>query len=332
MVYQSQNELQQRAELYIAALQAVQIEANIVPDSARDYLLKVAIHRNGQAYGLVSLHHSPKKNSFKITVNEIRNPAIAAELQGCWQPTISSDQSPPTDQPLREGWAVYVDGSFITERIGYGAVILQNGILAHELSGSVDDSTLQSMHQVAGELTATIEALTWCSANGVTEIIIYYDYTGIEAWATGAWKANFPFTQQYAALVNERAQAIAIHWQKVISHTGNQWNDHADALAKRAALAANLPVDTTSTTSEQSTPTSDRQNLQPTGVFALIEDRYQRLSPYREDAIDFSDLAHALQQVYVTLHVTMPDFSAMRYNFDGLESAYIALKQGYSDG
>jgi hypothetical protein len=63
---------------------------------------------------------------------------------------------------------------------------------------------------------------------------LFYDYKGIEKWATGEWRAKKPVTQAYAQESSE--WSIVIHWHKVESHTGNRWNDYADQLAKRGAM------------------------------------------------------------------------------------------------
>jgi viroplasmin and RNaseH domain-containing protein len=132
-----------------------------------------------------------------------------------------------------------VDGSHINGATGYGAVILKDGEVIEELSGAVTDSSLAETRQVAGELRAVEEALSWCKRNGVNEVSIFYDYDGIEKWATGAWKTNQALTQGYARAVG--SSPIRIRWRKVTSHTGDRWNDRADLLAKRGAGTA-LPA------------------------------------------------------------------------------------------
>jgi ribonuclease HI len=131
------------------------------------------------------------------------------------------------------GYEIYVDGSFINGATGYGVVILKDGVVIEELSGAVVNYSVNDTRQVAGELFAVEEALRWCEKNSVKDVAIYYDYLGIERWATGAWKANQAMTQDYAKFV--RASGIRIRWHKVSSHTGNRWNDRADQLAKNGA-------------------------------------------------------------------------------------------------
>ncbi len=57
---------------------------------------------------------------------------------------------------------------------------------------------------------------------------------GIEQWATGMWKANKPGSQDYIAQFKELAPQIAVHFQKEKAHTGVEYNEMADQLAKRA--------------------------------------------------------------------------------------------------
>jgi len=133
---------------------------------------------------------------------------------------------------------IYVDGSFINGATGYGVVVLKNGKVVAELSGSVPELVVDGSRQVAGELVAVKEALKWCQQRSISEVWIYYDYYGIEKWATRQWKANLPLTIEYARCVGECP--IQIHWHKVSSHSGNRWNDRADVLAKQGAAAQQL--------------------------------------------------------------------------------------------
>jgi len=133
----------------------------------------------------------------------------------------------------KDKYEIYVDGSYISGATGYGAVVLKNGDVLDELSGPVDASEVSGTRQVAGELVAVKEALNWCRENSVDEVSIYFDYLGIEKWATGQWKTNQPLTREYARFVI--GCPIKIRWHKVNSHTGDRWNDRADALAKKGA-------------------------------------------------------------------------------------------------
>jgi len=130
-------------------------------------------------------------------------------------------------------YEIYVDGSHISGATGYGAVIIKNGRVVEELCGPVDSIEVANTRQVAGELIAVKEALKWCIEHSINEVSIYFDYLGIEKWATGQWKTNQPLTKEYARFVRECP--IKIHWHKVNSHSGDRWNDRADELAKKGA-------------------------------------------------------------------------------------------------
>jgi ribonuclease HI len=130
-------------------------------------------------------------------------------------------------------YKVYVDGSYFNGKVGYGAIVLENDQLIKEFCGFVPSERVENTRQVAGELFAVGLALRWCKEKNITRLALYYDYLGIEKWATGEWKANISLTQRYARFIKE----IAIHitWEKVNSHTGNYWNEYVDALAKKGA-------------------------------------------------------------------------------------------------
>lgn len=131
---------------------------------------------------------------------------------------------------MKETYHIYVDGSNLGGATGYGVVILKDGELIEELSGSVPDALTQGTRQIAGELFAVERAIMWCQENGIREVSIFYDCEGIEKWASGEWKTNHPLTRRYAELV--RNSGILIHWHKVNSHTKDCWNERADELAK----------------------------------------------------------------------------------------------------
>lgn len=130
-------------------------------------------------------------------------------------------------------YRAYVDGSWIDGRIGYGAVVLHGEAPVMEFSGAVPTDYAAGTRQVAGELVAAGKVIAWCKANGIREIEVYHDYIGVAAWPEGTWKANQPLTQRYAKFVRE--SNVRVHFIKVKAHSGDRWNDYADALAKRGA-------------------------------------------------------------------------------------------------
>ncbi|HVG20310.1 MAG TPA: RNase H family protein, partial [Blastocatellia bacterium] len=232
MVYKFEDKLRRRARQFIERMRVAGIEAAIVGDSFRDYAVKVAISSGGRDLGKATIYYSPKSDSFSLKTQELKDKSVAPKLEECWRTEGSPVDSPPEDDS-RRGHEIYVDGSYLNGATGYGVVILKDGKVVEELFGPVVDYSASDTRQVAGELFAVEQALRWCEKNSVKEVGIFYDYLGIEKWATGAWKANQAMTQDYAKFV--RASGVRIRWNKVHSHTGNRWNDRADQLAKKGA-------------------------------------------------------------------------------------------------
>lgn len=133
---------------------------------------------------------------------------------------------------------VYVDGSFIAGKTGYGFAIVKDGNVVCEGSGGVDSDG--SHRQVSGEIEAVRKAVKWCGENSVNEIEIYYDYEGVASWPLGKWKTNIDLTKKYAAFV--RDSGIKIKWTKVKAHSGDRFNDLADKLAKKGATSSASPA------------------------------------------------------------------------------------------
>jgi viroplasmin and RNaseH domain-containing protein len=232
MAYKFEDKLRRRAEQFIEQIKVAGIDGEIIEDSFRDYTVKVMISSGGDDLGKVSLYYSPKSNSFSLKTRDLKDKSIATRLEECWNIERPHMERSP-GEPCGKGYEIYVDGSYFNGATGYGVVILKDGIVIEELYGPVVGYSVNDTRQVAGELFAVEEALRWCEKNSIKEVAIFYDYLGIEKWATGAWKAKQAMTQDYAKFV--RASGIRIRWNKVNSHTGNRWNDRADQLAKKGA-------------------------------------------------------------------------------------------------
>lgn len=129
----------------------------------------------------------------------------------------------------------YVDGSFnqFTKQYGSGVVLFFNDKTI-ELSQSGKSPELVKMRNVGGELAAVSMAVKEAIRLGAKRIIIYHDYAGISEWANGGWSANKTGTIAYKKFIEKMNKDINIMFQKVEAHSGNKYNDKADALAKKA--------------------------------------------------------------------------------------------------
>jgi viroplasmin and RNaseH domain-containing protein len=253
MGYKFEEKLRRRAEQFIEKIKIEGFDGVIVEDSFRDYMVKAAISSDETELGKVTIYYSPKLNSFSLKTNELKDKSVIPRLEARWHTDRSHNEGSHNEGSRKEGsrkgrssdessgetsgsgYEIYVDGSFFNGATGYGVVILKDGEVIDELFGPVINYSEKDTRQVAGELFAVEEALRWCEKNSIKEVAIFYDYLGIEKWATGAWKANQAMTQDYAKFV--RASGIRIRWNKVASHTGNRWNDRADRLAKKGATS-----------------------------------------------------------------------------------------------
>lgn len=241
MGYKFEDKLRHCANQFINTIKVARIEAVIIEDSFRDYTVKLAISSDGKDMGKANLYYSPRSNSFSLKMHELKDKSISPRLEEHWQKEHPGKEHSRKGRALEatgRGYDIYVDGSYFNGATGYGVAILKDGEVVEELFGPVTDYSAKDTRQVAGELFAVEEALRWCEKNSIKEVTIFYDYLGIEKWATGDWKTNQAMTQDYAKFV--RASGVRIRWKKVDSHTGNCWNDRADQLAKKGAGLADV--------------------------------------------------------------------------------------------
>lgn len=132
----------------------------------------------------------------------------------------------------------YVDGSFnpAEKKYAFGLVCFHPNGITEEYCGSGDSEQALAQRNVSGEMIASMLAVKWAIVNGYTELEIFYDYVGIEAWVTGAWKAKNELTQKYRDAMRNWQSRVKIIFTKVPAHTGNEFNERADKLAKSGLL------------------------------------------------------------------------------------------------
>lgn len=145
------------------------------------------------------------------------------------------------DLPENESIA-FVDGSYDStgEKVSFGAIIFNHGgnkTLLYKAFTKQMREEFVSHHNVSGELEGVKEAISWAIQYKKEKILVCYDYSGIEEWATGAWKAHNEVTKDYADFIEKNKNSISITFQKVPAHSGVIHNEEVDALAKNALLA-----------------------------------------------------------------------------------------------
>lgn len=133
----------------------------------------------------------------------------------------------------------YVDGSYehTLGRYGYGCVLFTPDGKRTELYGGGDNPETAKIRNVGGEMLGAMNAVRWAMRNRYSAVEIRYDYQGIEMWAVKKWKRNNDLTRAYSDTMQKWMRYISISFQKIKGHSGDDWNDRADELAKAGVAA-----------------------------------------------------------------------------------------------
>jgi len=131
-----------------------------------------------------------------------------------------------------KGIHVFVDGSFMNGKIGFGFLIVKDSNIVKKVSGKLSSVENLKMKNVAGEIKAVIEAIEFCKVKNWKEIYLHYDYEGLKKWATMEWKANNIMTKNYQNYMRNNLKNLKIKWVKEKAHGSSMLNLLADKLAK----------------------------------------------------------------------------------------------------
>ena len=130
----------------------------------------------------------------------------------------------------------YVDGSYehCIREYGSCVVILKDGEVQKTYSEKGNEESLVTMRNVAGEIEAAKLAMSYCLDNNIENLVLYFDYEGIEKWCTGVWKTNKTGTIDYKKYYDSIKDKLNVKFVKVKAHSGDKYNEEADKLAKKA--------------------------------------------------------------------------------------------------
>jgi ribonuclease HI len=125
----------------------------------------------------------------------------------------------------------YTDGSYDVEsgHASYGAVLLMNNS-TYEFSGLIEDN--YESRNVTGEIEAVKQLIDFAVQRKANCLLICHDYEGISKWVDGSWKARSQISIEYLEYIQKIKTKIKIDYKKVIAHSGDKYNEIADALAK----------------------------------------------------------------------------------------------------
>lgn len=139
-------------------------------------------------------------------------------------------------QSTKTDCIAYVDGSFEKDSgvYGYGVVFIEKNGNIEEYIDSGREESYQSMRNVSGEILGALKATSLAVEKGYSSIAIFHDYQGIASWAKGEWKCNKEKTIEYREKMLEFQKDLKISFHKVQAHSGDHFNERADALAKQA--------------------------------------------------------------------------------------------------
>lgn len=125
----------------------------------------------------------------------------------------------------------YVDGSYFDGTYAFGVIFMENENSDLVIISGKSDDELAQFHNVAGEVVASMTAISYAKDLGLSEINICYDYEGIGGWAS-TWKTNNDLTIKYKKYCDEMRKSIKLNFIKVDAHSKVQANEVVDGLAK----------------------------------------------------------------------------------------------------
>lgn len=174
---------------------------------------------------LVGEKTSVKKDKKLDKAEDIEDEVLNKDIDENYEFTIDKDTI-----------EAYVDGSFDAsqKKYGSGGVLIKNGKVIDSFSKEGKNLDSVSMRNVAGEIEASMYAMEYCVDNGYSKLVLYFDYNGIEKWCTGEWKANKKGTKDYKKFYDEISDKLEVKFVKVKAHTGVEYNEMADKLAKES--------------------------------------------------------------------------------------------------
>lgn len=184
------------------------------------------------------------KKGPRLVTTELHKPTAneLVHIEQAWSVLTNTTVSAPITSfsagvPQSDVTELWVDGACLPHddglQFGWAFAIRRYGIVVHTAHGHLIPEHAIAHRNVGSELEATLQGLRWCVEQGIHEVLVHHDYTGIAQWITGTWRAKQPFTQAYVETV--RGLPLRIRFQKVLAHSGIPMNELVDRLATESA-------------------------------------------------------------------------------------------------
>ncbi|GAA0469355.1 viroplasmin family protein [Alkalibacillus silvisoli] len=208
--------------------------------------------KQGKKTGIFTTWNECKQNVHGYPGAEYKSFTSKAQAENYLTGTQETDD-PEKDRGTESEAEVvaYVDGSFneVSSEFSYGSVIFYQGEQTH-FAEKFSDPDLVSMRNVAGEIKGSERAMAFAVEKGAKSLTIHHDYEGISKWCTGEWKAKKPGTIAYKQCFDNIKNDVKVKFVKVKSHSGDEFNDLADKLAKDAFVQTEIVENSVDSVSE----------------------------------------------------------------------------------
>lgn len=213
----------------------------------------VTVHKNTRQY----VCHYQEAHSLKYyAVKRGRQPGIYTTWQACkeqidhysgavfksFEDAAAAEEyllQEAIEQPIDSSLPfAYIDGTYSKKNscYGYGGFICNKGQY-YIIQGTGNNPEFMQTRNVAGETIGALQVMFKAQRLQIAEINLYFDFSGIEFWANGTWKAVTPLARYYQQTADLMQSFVTVHFIKVKGHTGVKGNEIADYLAKEAAGA-----------------------------------------------------------------------------------------------
>ena len=146
---------------------------------------------------------------------------------------INEKEEKKKESAEKDELLVYVDGSYRNKdkSHSYGVYMFND---EEEYTYSKRFFKDSEMRNVSGEIKGAMRAMEEAAKLGKKKIYLHYDYEGIRSWALGFWKTNKEGTINYKKFYDSIKDKLEVKFIKVEAHTGVEYNELVDKLAKEA--------------------------------------------------------------------------------------------------